>query len=198
MEPLTKTAFAARLKVSKPRISQLIAQGMPVLPDGRIDVPSAVTWIEQHVDGSHHDSLPRRVAAGNAAAPEGAGVFQDAVPPRAPAPPVSEMPPLAAAHGSLPDPGRILLSAKAKRALVDLRKAEREERRATGELIEIAEFTMIVESLVTNAKVRLLSIGSRIGPRLAVERDAARCTEMVDDAIRDALAELVDYQVAAA
>ncbi|MFN3577736.1 MAG: hypothetical protein ACK4TJ_12260 [Tabrizicola sp.] len=34
----TKTAFAARVGLTKGRISQLVAEGLPVRADGRIDV----------------------------------------------------------------------------------------------------------------------------------------------------------------
>jgi len=190
MNPILKSEFAARLKVSKTRVSQMVGMGMPTTADGKINVPDALAWIEAHIDSSHKDSVARRVAAraAEAAAPPGAS---------APPPPQPDMSPLAATPGSLPDPARILLSAKAKRALVELRRAEREERKATGELIEVAEVAQIIEELVTNAKTRLLSMGSRLGPRLAVEHDAAQCTALIDAAVREALEELVSFQVAA-
>jgi hypothetical protein len=37
-EVLTKAALAKELEVTRGRISQLIGQGMPVRPDGRIDL----------------------------------------------------------------------------------------------------------------------------------------------------------------
>ena len=42
----TKTAFAARVGLTKGRISQLVAEGLPVRSDGRIDVAEGLAWIE--------------------------------------------------------------------------------------------------------------------------------------------------------
>jgi hypothetical protein len=46
----TKTGFAARVGLTKGRISQLVAEGLPVRPDGRIDVDAGLTWIENNLD----------------------------------------------------------------------------------------------------------------------------------------------------
>jgi hypothetical protein len=46
----TKTEFAARVGLTKGRISQLIAEGLPVRPDGQIDVDAGLTWIENNLD----------------------------------------------------------------------------------------------------------------------------------------------------
>ena len=46
----TKTEFAARVGLTKGRISQLVAEGLPVRPDGRIDVDAGLAWIENNLD----------------------------------------------------------------------------------------------------------------------------------------------------
>ena len=46
----TKTAFAARVGLTKGRISQLVAEGLPVRADGRIDVAEGLAWIETNLD----------------------------------------------------------------------------------------------------------------------------------------------------
>lgn len=46
----TKTAFAARVGLTKGRISQLIAEGLPVRNDGKIDVEAALGWMEKNLD----------------------------------------------------------------------------------------------------------------------------------------------------
>lgn len=50
MEPVTKTRLADLLRVSKSRVSQYIADGLPVLPDGRIDPEAARAWVEARLD----------------------------------------------------------------------------------------------------------------------------------------------------
>lgn len=46
----TKTEFAARVSLTKGRISQLVADGLPVRDDGRIDVDAGLAWIENNLD----------------------------------------------------------------------------------------------------------------------------------------------------
>ncbi|WP_444870378.1 hypothetical protein ACTTAF_17490 [Rhodobacter capsulatus] len=48
----TKTAFATRVGLTKGRISQLVAEGLPVRPDGQIDVAEGLAWIEDNLDPS--------------------------------------------------------------------------------------------------------------------------------------------------
>ena len=184
MEAILKSEFAKRLHVSKARVSQMVAKGMPLTADGKVDVPAALNWIEEHIDLSHKDALARRQSA-------------PAPVPDAP----SSTPASAGAHTvpptgdrALPDPGRILLTAKAKRALVELRRAERAERKENGELVEVVEVQRAVENLIANAKSKLLGLGHRLAPRLAIESNVAVCKQVIDDAIAEALMDLVEYQ----
>jgi hypothetical protein len=48
----TKTAFAARTGVSPGRISQLIAEGLPVRGDGSIDVEAGLSWMSSNLDAA--------------------------------------------------------------------------------------------------------------------------------------------------
>jgi len=153
----------------------MVSMGMPVTADGRVEVTAALNWIESHIDSSHHDAAARRQVSGPAA------------PAPAPAP--------APAAGGIVDAGRVLLTAKAKRALVDLRRAEREERRENGELVEVAEVRRAVEGMVANAKAKLLALGHRIGPRVAIESDAGKCGQIIDDVVGEALLDLTGYEV---
>src|SRR5437764_14732997 len=47
---VTKAAFAERVGLTRGRISQLIAQGLPVLADGRIEVEAGLRWMEETLD----------------------------------------------------------------------------------------------------------------------------------------------------
>lgn len=49
-ETLSKKGFAAHLGLSPGRVSQLIAQGLPVEPSGRIHVERATGWYRRNVD----------------------------------------------------------------------------------------------------------------------------------------------------
>ena len=46
----SKSAFAARVGLTRGRISQLIAEGLPVRAEGRIDVDVGLAWIENNLD----------------------------------------------------------------------------------------------------------------------------------------------------
>ena len=45
MHVVTKAELAEELRVSRPRVSQFIDRGLPVRPDGRIDLKIACHWI---------------------------------------------------------------------------------------------------------------------------------------------------------
>lgn len=51
----SKMDFADRVSVTKGRISQLIAQGLPVRADGRIDVNDGLSWIENNLDAARRN-----------------------------------------------------------------------------------------------------------------------------------------------
>lgn len=46
---MTKTAFAGHLGVTSGRISQMIADGLPVLPNGKVGVEAAEAWYRANV-----------------------------------------------------------------------------------------------------------------------------------------------------
>jgi hypothetical protein len=186
METLSKSAFSRRLHVSPARVTQLIAKGMPVTPDGKVDVAEALTWIESHIDLSHKDAVARRQAEQPAHQP-----------PPSPAgfPPPAETP-LPPAGVIPPDPGRVLLTAKARRAIVELRRAERLERVETGELVEVAEVQGKIDAMIHNAKSKLMGLGHVLAPRVAIETDVAKCQDLIDEGVREALAGLAGYQPA--
>jgi hypothetical protein len=176
METLLKSEFAKRVHVSKARVSQMIAMGMPLTADGKVDVTAALDWIEGHIDLSHKDSVSVRQPAVAATAPAAAA------------------PPPAAFAGMPADPGRVLLTAKAKRALVELRRAERLERVENEELVEAAEVRRAIDGLISNAKSKLLSLGHRLAPRVAIETDVSRCKDLIDNVVSEALLDLTGYQ----
>ena len=45
MHVVTKAELTEELRVSRPRVSQFIDRGLPVRPDGRIDLKIACRWI---------------------------------------------------------------------------------------------------------------------------------------------------------
>ena len=51
----SKAEFATRIGVTKGRISQLIAQGLPVRADGQIDIETGLAWIENNLDATRRN-----------------------------------------------------------------------------------------------------------------------------------------------
>lgn len=47
---ISKSGLAKELGLSKGRISQLVGQGLPVLPNGRLERAVALKWIEENID----------------------------------------------------------------------------------------------------------------------------------------------------
>ena len=48
-EVVSKAEFSRRLGVSKARVSQYLADGLPVRPDGRLDLDRASAWVRANV-----------------------------------------------------------------------------------------------------------------------------------------------------
>ena len=55
-ETISKSAFAKRVGLSPARITQLIAEGLPVEPNEKIDESKARKWIEQNLDGHRREA----------------------------------------------------------------------------------------------------------------------------------------------
>ena len=59
---LTKAAFAVRMGVDRAQPTRWAARGMPVLPDGRVDVDAAEAWVARTIDSSQRRSHGRKRA----------------------------------------------------------------------------------------------------------------------------------------
>ena len=57
LETLPKGAFAKKLGVVPGRITQMIAQGLPVEPDGRINVEAGVAWYRANVNSNRRNAF---------------------------------------------------------------------------------------------------------------------------------------------
>ncbi len=64
MPIITKAELADQLEISRPRVSQLVARGLPVRADGRIDREQALKWLAFYMTYSNVYGL---TAAGKAA-----------------------------------------------------------------------------------------------------------------------------------
>ncbi|MEJ1161779.1 hypothetical protein [Prosthecomicrobium sp. N25] len=48
---LTKRDFGKRIGVSPTRMTQLVAEGLPIEPDGRVDPDKGERWVRENLDG---------------------------------------------------------------------------------------------------------------------------------------------------
>ncbi len=160
---ITKAQLARRLGVTRARITQYAAGGMPVRPDGRLDLAAALAWIESHVDRSAARTPPATVAADPGAVSPGSGQV---------------------------DPARALIIARAKKLLADARRAERRERAEAGELVDasrVAEYTRFLSGVVRD---QLLSQPDRLTQRLAAAKSSEEIYQIVRADVHCTLAAL--------
>ncbi len=182
-EVLKKGELAQRVGVSAARVSQWVAAGMPVRPDGKVELQQALDWITKNVDRTG-GGWPARKAAnrGAAAAPSAAatGNLGSAVSP----------------GGAPLDPNRALIVARARKLLAEAKRAERAERRQAGELLEAStlreyanQFSMLVRDHALSQADRLANILASVNDIAEVHRvireDNNRMLEKLSKAIQD-------------
>ena len=152
-EMITKTELARKLGVTKSRVTQLCRAGLPVGPDGRVELQSALAWVTSHVDQSRGRWNTSRSASTPAPEP----VQTSAA--RVNTPFDTSKPTL--------DPGRALLLARARKALAEAKRTERAERRQAGELIETDAVKQFVSQLCMMVRDHSLSQADRLAATLA-------------------------------
>jgi hypothetical protein len=158
---INKTELARRLGVSAPRISQLIGRGLPVRPDGKIDLESALAWVSANVDRSN--------AAGSKLQPT------PAVPvAQSPMPSIDTVRPAPQA-----DPARALLIGRARMAFARAKREERAERLAAGELLERRDVVEFLAATMLMFRDALLSQPDRMAASLAAVNDTAEAHRLL-------------------
>ena len=73
MPLVSKSEFAQTLRVSRARVSQYVKQGLPVRPDGLLDLDEALNWVTRNVepdaDGGGASVVASELLRGRAARP---------------------------------------------------------------------------------------------------------------------------------
>ena len=85
-----------------------------------------------------------------------------------------------------------LEEARARKVAAEAESAELDLAARLGELVEVDTVAELVESAFATVRLRLLSVPSKVAPRIASIRSAAKCRRMLEDEFREALDELVD------
>lgn len=74
MAEISKAELAELLEISRPRVSQYLQQGLPVLASGRIEREAGLNWIAKNVVGPAHERAKQLLAA--PPIPPGFGVLE--------------------------------------------------------------------------------------------------------------------------
>lgn len=174
---ITKAVLAERLGVSRARVSQMVARGLPVREDGKVDLEQAAAWVQSHTDRSRTvGRAPKPVTAATA------GVT-------GPAP---------GSTGA--DAGHVLLVARARKAVIEARRMERLENLAANTVIQwptaeqyAREFSHIVREAALSQADRLVdalmaaaATGDRDRVYRAIRDDNHRMLTQVAKAIKNA------------
>ena len=165
-EVVRKGELAQRVGVSAARVSQWVAAGLPVLPDGRVDLQQALDWITKNVDRTA-GGWPARKAVNRGAI---------AAPPAASAANFGALPSPA---GAPLDPNRALVVARARKLLAEAKKAERAERRQAGELVEASTLREYANQFSALVKDHALAQADRLANLLASVTDVAEVHRLI-------------------
>lgn len=86
-----------------------------------------------------------------------------------------------------------LNEARTRRESAKADQARVEADLALGSVILIADVMKVWGNLISPAKTKLMGMGAKLAPMMAVESDAAACKVLIDAAVREALAEMAEY-----
>jgi len=64
-----------------------------------------------------------------------------------------------------------------------------------GQAVSIEDAMGALDAAIGASRARLLGLGAHLGPQVAIEDEPAKCQELIDGAVHDALGELSDLQV---
>ena len=161
----TKAAFARRIGVSSPRITQLVGRGMPVTADGRVDVAAALAWLEDNLDTSKrtHGAKPAPVSKAS----------KSNAPGPAPSAPVTPVRPSGNPAPSVGGPGGpSLAEAKRLHELVKVQRAKLALERERDELVSRNAVHVAVFSWARQERDSWLAWCRRVVPLIASETGA--------------------------
>lgn len=80
-----------------------------------------------------------------------------------------------------------------RKMAADAALSELDLAKARGEYVSIGVAEQVIGEQLTRCRTRLLEMPTIVSPMVAVEDDVNECREIIDDAVRDALNELVGY-----
>ena len=176
----SQRAFARRIGLSQPRVNQLIKDGLPVLPNGRVDTEAAIHWLEQNLD-RERSTRAKEGSAGaviGTTAPRPAAQPAPALPPAAPAPTSAMSAPMA--------------EVRRQHELVKVARARLRLETEKGRLINRDEIRVAIYNRARRERNSHLAWALRVAPLLASELsvDPALMFTALDHHLREHLADL--------
>jgi hypothetical protein len=166
---VSKTQIAKDLGISKGRVTQLIAKGLPVREDGKIDYRKARQWYEANIRGK-----VKPHAAGSEA--------------------VERNEPQSGAPEDDDAPREDFTGSRARREKAQADLAEFELARLRHEYCELAAVKRMLGGLVVAAKTRLRAIANKMAPELAIETNPAAIQAAIEAEVDEALTELSHWE----
>jgi hypothetical protein len=177
MAMISLREFARRNGVSAEAVSKAVKTGRLPAHDGKLDPAEAqAAWDRGKDPARAGRKLPRSTAEVPQSKPEKRDVGERQQPVPAPFP---------SGFG-----GHSYTEVKTRREQVHLARDQFELKRLMGDLVPVADVGQKIDAMINIAKSKFLALGHKLAPRLAVETEAARCQEIVDEVVREILTDL--------
>jgi Tfp pilus assembly protein FimV len=85
--------------------------------------------------------------------------------------------------------------ARRRKLAAEAALAELEYAKADGSVVAIGDFAKAWSQMIGSARAKLLGLGSKLGPAVAITEDAAECNALIDGSVAEALQELSECQI---
>lgn len=177
---ISKSEFAARIGVSRPRVTALLKRGLPVEGGGKINVEAAEAWMAANLlpQARYGDRGASRLLGG--APPPSPLQHPSPQEPSSQQPPSQQQPPPESSQqqssppppprGRSPAPtppgGFNLLAEKGRETHYRANKAELDYKERDGQLLDAGAVRREWESIIADSRGRVLACPSRIAARL--------------------------------
>ncbi len=177
--------FAQRVGLAPSRVNKLIKEGLPVLPNGRIDTEAAIQWLEENLDPE------RRARAKQGSSGAVTGTTNPRPVPARPFPTASFPPspsPVAPASAA----GAPMAEVRRQHEIVKVARARLRLETEKGRLINRDEIKVAIFNRARRERNAHLAWGLRVAPQLAAELsvDPALMFTALDRHLREHLADL--------
>ncbi|MEI7605888.1 MAG: hypothetical protein WCJ64_00755 [Rhodospirillaceae bacterium] len=181
--------FGQRVGLAPSRVNKLIKEGLPVLPNGRIDTEAAIQWLEENLDPERRARAKQGSAGAvtGTAAPRPTPVRQAPATPAASAPPAAFQPAAPASAVGAP-----MAEVRRQHEIVKVARARLRLETEKGRLINRDEVKVAIFNRARRERNAHLAWGLRVAPQLAAELsvDPALMFTALDRHLREHLADL--------